>query len=95
MDLSGANKLTDMLIGSDLDGYKNWFFKEGKIVFDTTEGYPLLKEVNLSNLERYAMEFDLSHSEKLENFRALKSGITGVKFASGVQLKNCYLPRNV
>lgn len=96
IDLTNANKLTDLLLGSDVDGYKNDFLKaDAKVVFDKTNGYPLLREVNFSRLDKYGVAVNLFKSEKLENFRALESGITELQVPEGVQLKVCYLPKTI
>lgn len=96
MDLSGAIRLTDILVGSDLDNYKNNFYKaEAKIIFDEDNGYPLLKEANFSKLDKFSTAVNLFNSTKLENFRALDSKITELKVPAGVQLKNCYLPSSI
>ena len=96
LDLNGASRLTDMLLGSDLENYKNNFFKaEAKIVFDETDGYPLLKEANFSKLNKFSKVDNLFKSDTLENFRALDSSITELQVPKGVQLKICYLPKTV
>lgn len=96
MDLNKANRLTDMLLGSDLDNYKNDFFTaDAKIVFDETDGYPLLKEANFSRLARFSDVVNLFNSDKLENFRALESSITELQTPAGVQLHTCYLPKTI
>lgn len=96
LDLNGATRLTDMLLGSDLENYKNNFFKaDAKIVFDETDGYPLLREANFSRLNRFSKVVNLFKSDKLENFRALGSGITELQVPKGVQLKICYLPKTI
>ena len=96
LDLNGASRLTDMLLGSDLENYKNNFFKaDAKIVFDETDGYPLLREANFSKLNRFNKVVNLFKSDKLENFRALGSGITELQVPKGVQLKICYLPKTI
>lgn len=96
LDLNGATRLTDMLLGSDLENYKNNFFKaDAKIVFDETDGYPLLREANFSKLNRFSKVVNLFKSDKLENFRALGSSITELQVPKGVQLKICYLPKTI
>lgn len=96
LKLGGANKLTRLLVGSDLEGYRNdLFIPGGNIIFDTTIGYPLLEYINFSKLANYVGALDFSKSEKLSTFRGLGSGITGLKLADGVQLHTCYLPASV
>ena len=96
IDLQGLNKLTKLTLGSDLEEYRNDFFIPGsKIIFDKTDGYPLLKEVNFSNLHAYNSNLKFLQSEKLKEFRGLGSGITSIDFADGVQLTTCYLPASI
>lgn len=85
-----------IIVGSDLPLYKNnYFIPNAKIIFDTTNGYPLLEEVNLGRLNSYNTRFDLFKSEKLKMFRALHSAITSVNLPEGVQVENYYLPETV
>lgn len=96
LDLNKANRLTDILLGSDLENYKNDFFTaDAKIVFDETDGYPLLREANFSRLTKFNDVVNLFNSDKLENFRALESSITELQVPAGVQLSTCYLPKTV
>ena len=96
IDLTGANRIVKLTLGSDLENYKNNFFKkDAKIVFDITNGYPLLQDANFSKLSAFSSTLDFTHSEKLKVFRALDSGLLGIDFADGVQLTTCYLPATV
>jgi len=96
IDLTGANRIVKLTLGSDLENYKNNFFKkDAKIVFDITDGYPLLQDANFSKLSAFSSTLDFTHSEKLKVFRALDSGLLGIDFADGVQLTTCYLPATV
>lgn len=93
LDLTGANRIINLTVGSDLENYKNNFFKkDAKIIFDTTNGYPLLQNANFSKLSAFSSALDFTKSEKLKIFRALGSGLLSVDFADGVQLTTCYLP---
>ena len=60
-------------------------------------GMPLLKEVNMSNIQitGTAPTLDLTSCEKLQNFRATGSNLTEVKFAEGVALNTLYLPSSI
>ena len=60
-------------------------------------GLPLLKELNLSNIQINAASvggttLDLTTCEKLENFRATGSNFENFTFADGVALNTLYLP---
>ena len=88
-------RLTDLLLGydgKDENGNKyfnndvnNWSFSR--------DGMPLLKEMNLCNInfKKDQGELDLTKSEKLENFRNTNSNIPRVNFAPGVALNTLYL----
>ena len=91
LDISKTPRLTKLYVGSDLEGYENKYFTEGKFAFDNN--YPLLEDINFTKLAYWVNELDFSNSTKLKIFRALGSGVPGVKFADGVQLDTCYLPK--
>jgi hypothetical protein len=59
-----------------------------------TGGLPLLKYMNISNvqLSQGSAVLDLTSCEKLENFRATGSNYSEIKFAEGVALNTLYLP---
>lgn len=93
-----APNLTTLILGWDgLDdngnAYKN--HKTNRYAFSSM---PLLQELNLSNIsykEDVDKTLDLSGSEKLQNFRAVGSNFTQIKFASGVALNTLYLPSTI
>lgn len=62
-----------------------------------TGGLPLLKYMNISNvqLKQGSAVLDLTSCEKLENFRATGSNYSEVKFAEGVALNTLYLPSGI
>lgn len=68
---------------------------------DASPGLPLLKELNLCNIQvnttngTASTSLDLTTCEKLENFRATKSNFEDFTFADGVALKTLYLPSNL
>lgn len=88
-------RLTDLLLGYDgkdesgneyfNNDVNDWSFPKG--------GMPLLKEMNLCNInfKKDQGALDLTKSEKLENFRNTKSNIPRVNFAPGVALNTLYL----
>ena len=59
-----------------------------------TGGLPLLKYMNISNIQlsQGSAVLDLTSCEKLENFRATGSNYSEIKFAEGVALNTLYLP---
>ena len=62
-----------------------------------TGGLPLLKYMNISNvqLRQGSAVLDLTSCEKLENFRATGSNYSEIKFAEGVALNTLYLPSGI
>jgi len=64
---------------------------------DTFGGMPLLKEVNLCNLQvsTGSPTLDFSSCEKLQNFRATGSNFVAFNFAEGVALHTLYLPSSL
>lgn len=66
---------------------------------DVTPGLPLLKYMNMSNVNlsqsASTTVLDLTSCEKLENFRATGSNFTEFKFAEGVALNTLYLPTSL
>ena len=94
--MSGSfNKLTSLRLGYDgLDKSGNKWYNRGLINLNSLQDMPLLKEMNLSNLElREQTTLNLRKSEKLENFRATgASKIQVINFAEGVALSTLYYP---
>lgn len=90
------NKMTSLRLGDDkLDKNGNRWYNKGLLNLKSLQPMPLLKEMNLSNLElRDASTLNLEASEKLENFRAIGAeNITTINFAEGVALNTLYMPR--
>lgn len=95
--MSGSfNKLTSLRLGYDgLDKDGNRWYNKGLNNLKSLQPMPLLKEINLSNLElREETTLDLRASEKLENFRAIGAdNINAINFADGVALDTLYMPK--
>ena len=92
-----ATKMTDLLLGYDgIDEEGNSYKNTGVNLYNIKagSGMPLLKRVNLSNIEfnHSAPPFNFASCEKLEDFRATGSNIATLTFATGVALKKLYLP---
>ncbi len=96
-ELSGnATKITDLKLGYDgIDEEKNHYKNSNvnKWTITGSSGLPLVKEINLSYItfKDPNVTFDLSASEKLQNFRDTGSNITQVTFADGVALDTLHL----
>lgn len=88
-------RLTDLLLGYDgKDENGNKYFNNDVNDWSfSKDGMPLLKEMNLCNInfKKDQGALDLTKSEKLENFRNTNSNIPRVNFASGVALNTLYL----
>lgn len=88
-------RLTDLLLGYDgKDESGNEYFNNDVNDWSfSKDGMPLLKEMNLCNInfKKDQRALDLTKSEKLENFRNTKSNIPRVNFAPGVALNTLYL----
>ena len=93
-----APNLTSLILGwdgLDKNGNKYFSYKTNRHTFSSM---PLLKELNLSNIqyqEGVDKTLDFSGSEKLQNFRATGSNFTQIKFAPGVALDTLYLPTTI
>ena len=85
-----GQRLLDLNIGSDTYGYKNPLLTSSSD-WELTS-MPLLKSVNISNLNQFNREMNLTASKKLQEFRALGSIIERVGLASGAPLDTVHLP---
>ena len=79
-------KMTDILIGSDVEGYQNTNMNDFSIGQNV-----LLERLNLENLPNLKKTIDLSNCKNLEEFLAEGSGITGVIFAPGGKIETAHL----
>ena len=94
-----CKKLTRLLLGNDnFDCLDNNRSKHGYYRLGTQplslKSMPLLQEMCLSGIRTSGtgVTYDLSYSEKLKSFRALRTDITSMTFAKGVALDTLYLP---
>lgn len=104
-EISGdATKLTSLKLGYDgLDENGERWHNDNVNQFSIpasssdSKGMPLLKEVNMSNIQFNAASpvLNLTSCEKLENFRATGSNLINVQFAKGVALNTVYLPTSI
>ena len=102
--LSSLKRLKDLHLGSDDPGYYNSqpikTFTLGAEAIDT-EGKPntnaktLLESVVLTNVTSLNKPIDVTGAEKLKEFRALGTTITGVTFADGGQMEIVHLPESI
>lgn len=107
MELNFQNKcpkLTRLLVGNDnfdapnAEGVATGYYRKAAGVM-TLNSMPLLEEFCLSGVmatsDGTGVTYDLSKSEKLRSFRALRTDLTGITFAEGVALHTLYLPYSI
>lgn len=105
---SGAKRLKDIRIGSDVPGYFNKMmntdsFKpddsatmvEDGVVKTNKNAKTLLEKVVLTNLPGLTGTLDFSGSEKLKELRALGTNVSSFILADGVQIAKLHLPETV
>jgi hypothetical protein len=97
-------RLKDIRLGNDTDGYYNnalTTFKLGASATGATPGEPniyaksLLESMVLTGVTSLNTSLDIGGSEKLKEFRALRTNIRGVTFADGVQAEIIHLPDTI
>ena len=87
VDFSHGVKLTDLKIGSAVEGYKNTNMTDFAVGNNT-----LLEHLNLQNVPNLKKSISLAGCTNLEEFYAGGSGITGVAFAKGGKIRKAELP---
>ena len=105
LKITPLKRLKRLQLGSDVPGYFNSQLTKTKFQIGANKynadgtlnenAKTLLSYVNLTGLSGYADIVDLSSCEKLTEFRALNSAITGVTLADGAQIEILHLPENV
>ena len=99
--LNTGRRLTQLLIGSDAPNYANGIIGKESGTFDLNDGVTstnkkgLLQKIVLTGLTALSEGQDISGSEKLREFRALRTVIPSVKFADGAPLDTVHLPKSV
>ena len=87
VDVSKATKLTELIIGSNVEGYTNTNLKT--VAVGTNK---LLKKINVCNCPSLTDPLVLSNCPNIQEIYATGSGITGVELPSSGYLKKVYLP---
>ena len=87
-----GRKLLDLNIGSDNSNYKNTLLN-AQSDFSIPD-LPLLLTANFSHLQEFKRALNLGASAKLQEFKALDSGLTTVTFAPGAPLHTVFLPNS-
>ena len=99
--LGTGKRLLDVTLGSDVPGYRNNLLGQGEGTFNLNAGASsankkgLLQKIILTGISGLNSSLDIVTAEKLQEFRALGTGITGVTFASGAPLDIVHLPKTV
>ena len=86
-DIGYAEKLQELIVGSDAEGYVNENLKTFSVGNNA-----LLEYLNLQNLPNLVQTVNFTACQNLEEFYAEGSGITGVQFAPGGKLRVAHLP---
>ena len=86
-DFSKASRLQSLIVGSDVEGYKNTYMT--KITLGNNK---LLEYLDIRNVSGLNSVVDLSQCNNLLELHAEGSGATGVIFANGGKLKKAYIP---
>ena len=99
--LNTGKRLTQLLIGSDAPNYVNGIIGKESGTFDlndsadSTNKKGLLQKIILTGLIALSESQDVSGSEKLREFRALRTSIPSAIFADGAPLDTVHLPKSV
>lgn len=98
-------RLISLRLGSDVEGYFNGQLNSRNCQIGANaynldgsrnqEAKTLLQEIILTGLNNLDGELDVSGSEKLKTLRALKTSLTSVVLADGVQIETLHLPKTI
>lgn len=86
-DFSKGEKLQELIIGNDTEGYSNIFLTN--LVIGNNR---LLKKLDIQNTPNLVTSLNLSGCPNLEELYAEGSGIAGVVFANGGKIRTAHLP---
>lgn len=87
VDVSKATKLTELIIGSSVEGYTNTNLKTVSVGTNK-----LLKKINVCNCPSLTNPLVLKDCPNIQEIYATGSGITGVELPKSGYLKKAYLP---
>lgn len=98
--LTAGKRLLDLNLGSDIPGYKNELIDANKKFNladekDSTTKKSLLKKIVMTGMTTFDRTLDVSGSEKLQEFRALRTSLPNVYFADGAPLHTVHLPASL
>ena len=98
--LTAGKRLLDLTLGSDIPDYENALIDADKkfdIADDKTSSTKkaLLKKIVMTGMTTFDKTLDVSGSEKLQEFRALRTALPSVYFADGAPLHTIHLPSSL
>ncbi|WP_290393353.1 hypothetical protein [uncultured Duncaniella sp.] len=88
-DIAQGRMLRQLVVGNKTAGYR------GKLAELTFGTHPLLKYINVVNLQTLAKPLDVSGCTALEEIEAQGSAITGVNLAAGCNISKMHLPETL
>lgn len=87
VNVSKASKLTELIVGSGVEGYSNTNLKELAVGANK-----LLKKIDIRNCPSFTSALAISNCPNIQEIYATGSGITGLELPSSGYLKRVYLP---
>ena len=90
VNVSKAKKLTELIVGSGVEGYSNPNLKE--LAVGTNK---LLKKIDIRNCPNYTSSLQISNCPNIQEIYATGSGITGLELPDSGYLKKVYLPETL
>lgn len=85
-----AEKLTELIVGSGIEGYSNENLWELEVGTNS-----LLKKIDVRNCPKLLTPLALANCPNIQEIYATGSGITGVELPSSGYLKKVYLPKTL
>ena len=90
VDMSKAAQLTELIIGSSVEGYKN------ENLHNVSVGNnKLLRKIDVRNCPNLTQPLDLSNCDNIEEVYASGTSITSVKLSNGGELRKLSIPNTV
>lgn len=90
LNVSKANKLVELIVGSGAAGYENKNMKQLSVGSNK-----LLQKIDIRGCSNLTNPLDLSLCPNIEEIHATDSGITGVSLPKSGYLKKMYLPATI
>ena len=87
VNVSKATKLTELIVGSGIEGYSNPNLKELAVGANK-----LLKKIDIRNCPNFVSALQVSQCPNIEEIYATGSGITGLELPPSGYLKTVHLP---